>query len=152
MNSEHLRAGFGHHQPGVKETSEAGGRDSRVNNAIQNGSVLSRAKDARIAVGAHPARVGSRVIIIRGFVILGGFQRNGVAAIAQNDVADFFAGHELFHHVRRLQRFESGFRHGAILGNYDPLTRGQAIGFDHHRVAEAIERPARRGGIRRRNE
>ena len=115
---------------------------------VQDRAALCRGEDARIAVGAHAAGVGTRVAIECRFVILGWLEGNHVAAVAQYDEADLFAGQELFDHERRFQRRQSGFRHSAILGDDYAFACGEAVRFDDDRVAEAVESAVRIGGIR----
>ena len=62
-----------------------------------------------------------------------------MAAVAQDNEADFGPGEEFFDNDLRPERLVGGFGFCAVLCNDDALTRSQTIRFDDHGVAEAIE-------------
>jgi hypothetical protein len=75
-------------------------------------------------------------------MVLRGLEREDVAAIAEDDEADLFAAETLFDNQRRFQRGQGLLGHGAVLGHDDAFTGGEAIGFEHHGKAEAVEHGA----------
>ena len=139
LNSSTFGTVAGHHQACVQKSGEAGCLDGRKDDAIEDRAALGPGEDSRIAVGAHPARIGPGVVIENGLMVLRGLEWHNVPAIAQHDVTDFFAGQEFFNHEGRLQACQRRFGHGTILGNHHAFTGGEAIGFDYDREAEPIK-------------
>ena len=74
-----------------------------------------------------------------------GSSGSDVAAVAEGDEADLFAREELLDHQRGpLQRWRGaalGF--GAVVRDDHAFAGGEAVGLEHHREAEAVERAAR---------
>ena len=144
---EDLGAVGGHHQAGIEEAGEAGGVHGGIDDRAQNLLRLGVGQDAGIAICAHAAGVGSGVAIEDGFVILRGRERDHVAAVAQRDEADFFAAQKLFDHQAALQLAERGFGLGAVLRDDDAFSGREAVGFEDHGKAEAVERARASAGV-----
>jgi len=134
-----FRAVGGHHEAGVEEAGEVGRVHSGVNNGAEDLLGLGFGKDGRIAKSAHAAGVRTLVAIEHGFVIARRRERDDVAAVAQRDEADLFATEEFFDHQAALKLGEGGFGFGAVLGDDDAFSRGESVGLEDYREAEAVD-------------
>ena len=147
LNSSTFGTGVGHHQAGVQEAGESGGFHGGMDDAVEDILRLFGGQDGGIAIRAHAAGVRSGVAIEDGFVVLRGREGDDIAAVAQRDEADFFAAQKLLHHQAAGQGGERGFRFGAIMDDHHALARREAVGFQHHGKAEAIDGAPGFGGV-----
>ena len=78
-------------------------------------------------------------------VILRRLKRNGSLAVAQDDEADFFAFEKFLDDHRERQSCERVIDFRAVLRDHDAFARGETIGLQDDRIAEAAlgSRPAR---------
>ena len=130
----------GHHQAGVEKAGEAGGAHGGLMMVSRIRWRVGGRHDAAVAVGAHASGVGSGVAIMNGLVILRGFERDHMAAVAEHDETDFLATQKFFDHQARTQRLNGGLGFGAAVRDDHALARGQAVGFDGDRIIELRER------------
>ena len=79
-------------------------------------------------------------------MILGGGQRNDIAAVAQGDEADFLAPQEFFDDQAPGESLESRLGFGTVVRDYDALSGSQAVGLQDYRKAETVDGLARFGG------
>ena len=80
-------------------------------------------------------------------MVLRGGQRHHVAPVAQRNETHFLAAQEFFDHQPAAQRTQRLFGLRAVLGHHHAFARRQAIGLQHHRKSEPIERLARIGFV-----
>ncbi len=136
---EDLGAVIGHHEAGVEEAGEVGALDGGEDDAVEDVAGLGGGEDLGVAIGAHAAGVGTEVAVVDGFVVLSGGEREGVAAVTEGDEADFAAAEELFDDEAALEGGEGCFGFGAVVGDDDAFSGGEAVGFEDDGEAEAVE-------------
>ena len=116
--------------------------------------MLCGGEDPRVRIGSHSAGVRSLVVVEGTLVVLAGFERQDVLAVAQDDEAGLFAFEKFFDDEASGELCDGSLGFGAITGNDDALSGGEAIGFDHQRIPEGRQcgnRGFRRiGGFERR--
>ena len=142
----------GEHQPGIEHSAErrpGGGHRARggAHDLVHRPSFELRREHGSGGIGAHPAGVRTGIALAHALVILGRGERDGGLAVDEGKQARFLDVQEFLDDQRSVARgadrrlgFFPAHRHG------DALAGGEAVGLDHHRDAEAVER---RQSIRR---
>src|SRR4051812_4506196 len=100
---DNLRTVGSHHQASVEKSREAGGANRGFDDGVENSLTVGGGHDPAVAVGAHASGVGAPIAVVNGLVILGGFEWNHMAAVAEHDEADFLAAQKLFDHQARAK-------------------------------------------------
>ena len=106
-------------------------------------------------IGAHAAGIGTGVAVADALVILRARKRDDILAVAEGEEACFLAVHEFLDHDGMTALPEAAFEHevdglvrlGLACGDDHALAGGQAVGLDHHRIAQGFGKGP--GGIGR---
>ena len=141
---QHLRAVGRHHQAGVEEAGEVHAlpRSGRSRGPSPSACRLRSGFPRRNRRPCRRCSVPGR----RRRPLCGPGWRPAadVAAVAQGDEADLFAGQKLLDHQSALSASPRAASASARIVRHDhAFARGQAVGLQHHREAEASQRRAR---------
>ena len=137
---QNLRARSRHHQARVEKSAEVESRDRRFDDCPHDHGRLLGRENPAVAISAHAPGVGSCIAVEDRLVILGGFERDHVFAVAERDEADFFADEKFFDHEPRTQRIHRSDGLFASGGDDHTFACGESVGFDDDGQVELIER------------